>query len=194
MRTVQTHRRLLRAALALLLWLPGLAALADFTDAYNAAARHEWDVAAREFKVLAEQGDMRAQAFLATMYRRGLGVPRDTRQAVHWYEQAAAQGHLSATYNLAVCLREGLGTPRDDARATALFETAARGGLVEAQVNIGLRLLDGVGAERDPVRGQAWLEKAATSGDSEAVRRRDYYAKRLPKDELEAARALAAEL
>ena len=188
----ERHRRHWRALLAVVLMLPAYAALADFTDAYNAAARREWDVAAREFGVLADQGDARAQAYLATLYRNGLGVPRDFEQAVHWYALAAEQGHLTATYNLAVHYREGLGVARDE--TTELFAEAARKGMVEAQINLGLRLIEGSGTEADPVRGLAWLEKAAQSGNGEAVRRRDYHARRLTAEQRQAAIELSGRL
>lgn len=193
-RSTDNHRHRWRATLALLLWLPAMAVLADYSEAYNAAVRQQWDLAAAEFKVLAEQGDPRAQTFLATLYRRGLGVSRDPAQAVYWYERAAAQDDVGALYNLAVHNRKGLGTAHNEVRATELFERAARLGMVEAQINVGLRLLDGLGAERDPVRGLAWLQKAAWTGNTEATRRRDYYARSMSSEEREAAKALARQL
>ena len=43
----------------------------------------------------AEQGDADAANNLAVCCERGLGVPQDLEQAVHWYRKAAEKGHES---------------------------------------------------------------------------------------------------
>ena len=194
MKTAQLSGMARQALLALLVAASSGPALADFSAGYNAAARHEWDVAFAEFLPLAEQGDMRAMMYLATMYRRGLGAPRNPAEAARWYSRAAELGNPTAQYNLAVHYRQGMGVDRDDARANELFEAAARQGLVQAQINLGLRLLEGTGSPADPVRGFAWLEKAASSGSAEAIRRRDYHARGLDEQQRTDAEALARTL
>ncbi len=49
--------------------------------------------AAKWMKKAAEQGLVEAQAVLAAMYDRGMGMPGDKKKATAWYEKAAAQGH-----------------------------------------------------------------------------------------------------
>lgn len=189
--TVNGIGGLLAAALLLAVGTAG----ADFTTGYNAAARQQWDLAAREFRPLAEQGDVRAQVYLATMYRRGLGLPRSLAKAAEWYGRAAEQGDAGAQYNLAVHYREGLGVATDQVRASELFEQAARQGMVEAQINLGLRLFEGLGFEQpQPVLGFAWLHKAAQSGNSLAMRRRDHFASDLDPQQRADAEALAKTL
>ena len=117
MKTAQLSGMARQALLALLVAASSGPALADFSAGYNAAARHEWDVAFAEFLPLAEQGDMRAMMYLATMYRRGLGAPRNPAEAARWYSRAAELGNPTAQYNLAVHYRQGMGVDRDDARA-----------------------------------------------------------------------------
>ncbi|WAW09868.1 sel1 repeat family protein [Oxalobacter vibrioformis] len=49
----------------------------------------------------AQSGDDKAQARLGIMYEQGLGVRRDGKQAVAWYEKAAAQNNSFAQTALA---------------------------------------------------------------------------------------------
>lgn len=165
-----------------------------FRDAYNAAARHEWKTAAREFMQLAERGDARAQVYLANMYRLGLGVPRDMRKALQWTRLAAAQGNSHAEYNLGVHYRDGVGIPRNDKLADKWFEAAARQGLTAAQINLGIQIAHGEGTRADPVRGYAWLYKAEQAGDRRAADALQDIAGGLTASQIRQARALAGRL
>jgi len=66
--------------------------LADFQAGLDAYKRGDYDTALKEFRPLAEQGEMVAQWSLGVMYERGRGVPQDSVQAYRWYTLAAAQG------------------------------------------------------------------------------------------------------
>ena len=61
-------------------------------EGYDAYERGDYDTALKEFRPLAEQGEMVAQWSLGVMYERGRGVPQDSVQAYRWYTLAAAQG------------------------------------------------------------------------------------------------------
>jgi len=67
--------------------------------AYNSG---DYATALREWKPLAEQGDVDAQYNLGLMYDNGRGVPQDDKTAVKWYRLAAEKGDASAQYNLSV--------------------------------------------------------------------------------------------
>ncbi len=58
-------------------------------DAYE---RGDYETALKEWRPLAEQGEMVAQWSLGVMYERGRGVPQDYVQAYRWYTLAASQG------------------------------------------------------------------------------------------------------
>lgn len=58
-----------------------------------------------------------ANNVLASMYERGIGVPRDDAKAFSAYLKAAHGGYADAAANLGLCYAEGRGTPRDDRRA-----------------------------------------------------------------------------
>lgn len=48
----------------------------------------------------AAEGDAEAQYRLGTFYSRGVGVKKDTAEAMKWYRRAASRGHAKARENL----------------------------------------------------------------------------------------------
>ncbi len=100
-------------AVLLLAALAGTAVAAPFEDAVSAHKRGDYATARREFRVLAEQGDAKAQNNLGFMYAKGLGVPQDYAEAVKWYRRAAEQGLAQAQTNLGVMHFTGRGLPQD---------------------------------------------------------------------------------
>lgn len=61
----------------------------------------------------AEQGHKEAACNLGLMYAGGDGVPRDDREAAHWYRLAAEQGLAAAQFNLAALYALGKGLSED---------------------------------------------------------------------------------
>ena len=64
-----------------------------------------------QLRVLAEQGDAGSENALGLRYFSGDGVPRDERQAAHWFTQAAERGSLSAQSTLGSMYWAGRGVP-----------------------------------------------------------------------------------
>ncbi len=56
----------------------------------------DYAMAMREFRTLADQGDIDAQTTVALMYEKGYGVPQNHVRALMWYNLAAAQGNKIA--------------------------------------------------------------------------------------------------
>lgn len=73
----------------------------------DAARDGYYDYAANIIGNHADKGDKDAQFNMALMYHSGLGVARDERVAVEFYEKAAASGHEMATAYLAAGYTEG---------------------------------------------------------------------------------------
>ena len=69
------------------------------------------------------QGQTDAQHMLATLYRDGIGVPRNEGRAKTLYEMAARENHAPSMFNLADMLRSG--SPEECARAIALYQGLA---------------------------------------------------------------------
>lgn len=73
---------------------------------------------------------------------RGLGVPQDDREAIHWFRTAAAQGVATASYNLGVMYSNCNRSPEDREYGQAMhfYAVAAAQGHAEAEYNLGIML------------------------------------------------------
>jgi TPR repeat protein len=74
-------------------------------------------VAAKWYRLAADQGIQEAQNNLGLLYARGDGVPKDAGEAIRWWTRAAQQGYVRAQTNLARIYFEGDGVPRDFVQA-----------------------------------------------------------------------------
>jgi TPR repeat protein len=83
-------------------------------DAFN---RGDFAAAAKQFRLVAVQGDARGQAGLCTLYEDGSGVSQDYTEAVKWCRLAAAQGNWAAQIDLCRLYIHGKGIPQDYVRA-----------------------------------------------------------------------------
>ena len=72
---------------SLFLGLPSYSS--DFDKGLTAYNNGDYATALKEWKPLAEQGDVDAQYHLGVMYDNGDGVSQDYKEAVRWYTLAA---------------------------------------------------------------------------------------------------------
>jgi ATP-dependent protease ClpP protease subunit len=84
-----------------------------YEDGVAAFDRGDYASALRAWLPLAEQGHRSAQFNVAVLHEKGLGAPRDLREAARWYLKAAQQGDLEAAYNVATFYAAGTGFDRD---------------------------------------------------------------------------------
>lgn len=110
---------------------------------WKAANRRTFQVNAR--RVLAEQGDTRAQDQLASMYYFGRGVPQDYGEAFRWYRKAAEQGDAKGQFNLGLMYDDGKAVPQDHAEAVNWYRKAAEQSDVKAQSALGYAYSNGQG-------------------------------------------------
>jgi TPR repeat protein len=73
----------------------------------------------------ADKGHGHAEADLGVCYSRGLGVPKDPRQAATWFRKAADQGITDAQYALGVAYMRGQGVGVDYSESYKWFSLAA---------------------------------------------------------------------
>ena len=66
----------------------------SFERGDDAANAGDFATALKEWKPLAENGDVKAQASLGFMYLEGKGVPKDYEKAEKWFKEAAEQGSM----------------------------------------------------------------------------------------------------
>ena len=85
---------------SLFLGLPSYSS--DFDKGLTAYNNGDYATALKEWKPLAEEGDVDAQYYLGVLYDNGDGVPQDYKEAVRWYTLAAKQGDVDAQYNLSL--------------------------------------------------------------------------------------------
>jgi hypothetical protein len=78
--------------LCLLLATPAWAGMEEAGEAYK---QGDYATALHELRPLAEQGNIAARLYLATMYEDGRGVPRNYVQAYKWYSLTASKDDLT---------------------------------------------------------------------------------------------------
>ena len=106
---------------------------ADFNKGLTAAQNGDFATALKEWKPLAEKGDIDAQYNLVLMYRRGDGVSQDYKEAVRWCTLAAKQGYANAQFTLGFMYDNGEGVPQDYKEAYIWWSLATVGGHKKAK-------------------------------------------------------------
>jgi uncharacterized protein len=113
----------------LLLATSSAAAADAFTrglSAYNAA---DYRSAFDAWYPLADENDPKAQAAVAFLYLKGLGVRQDDVRAADWYRRAAQLGQAEAQFFLGSLYYLGRGVPQSDRLAHVWCEIALAGGM-----------------------------------------------------------------
>ena len=98
---------------ALLIFLFGTPAFADFAKGQKAFDNSDYAAALKEWKPLAEKGNAPAQFWVGFIYEQDRGVPYDPKAAFKWYKLAAEQGHDKAQHKLGFLYSIGEGVTQD---------------------------------------------------------------------------------
>lgn len=115
-------------------------------------------------KPLAEGGNPRAQNALGMIYDRGMGVPRNLKEALRWYRKAAEQGYVLAQSYLGSMYATGEGVSKDSVEAARWYRKAAIKGNDFSQFNLALMYIKGEGVSQDYREAYQWIRKAAAQG------------------------------
>jgi TPR repeat protein len=105
-------------------------------EAYGAFQRGLYKTAYNLALPRAEKGDGPAQALLAEIISRGLGVPADMKAAATWFEKAAENNIPEAQFQYGLMLLDGTNVPKDAAKAEKMLQAAADAGNPLAQFNL----------------------------------------------------------
>jgi hypothetical protein len=117
----------------------------------------------------ANQGNAKAQAFIADQYYYGVSVAKDLVKAVEWYTKAASQGNADGECGLGDAYYNGVGgLSKDPVKAVDWYRKAADQGNADAQHSLGGAYVLGVGIAKDPIEGIKWIRKAADQGSPAA--------------------------
>ena len=165
--------------------------LSTFSSAYAGDCFKDRDVA--DCRVKAEQGNVGAQFNLGLMYRRGLGVVQDYKEAAKWTRLAAEQGAAIAQYNLGTMYQEGLGVAQDYKEAAKWTRLAAEQGDADAQYNLGVMYYKGEGVAQDYVMVHMYFNIAGVGGHENAIKNRGSIEKRMTPSQIAEAQKLARE-
>ncbi|HTP95460.1 MAG TPA: tetratricopeptide repeat protein [Burkholderiales bacterium] len=149
--------------------------------------------AAKWYRVLATQGDARAQTSLGLMHVRGYCFEKNFGEAYRWFSLAAAQNDAGAQNNLGIMYLEGQGVARDPSKAAFWLERAAGRGHIQAQYNLGEMYHDGNGVPKDGMLSYYWMSLAAAQGDENAEKYVKTLEAELPPGQIEQAKAKARE-
>ncbi|MCU0576673.1 MAG: sel1 repeat family protein [Desulfobacterota bacterium] len=86
----------------------------------------------RENLLPAQQGDAKAQVFVAYLYETGQGVAQNYAKAAQWYGKAARQGNPEAQTQLGNMYRLGKGVPQNYVLAYMWLDLASQQGSRQA--------------------------------------------------------------
>jgi TPR repeat protein/beta-lactamase regulating signal transducer with metallopeptidase domain len=138
------------------------AAAGELQDGLGAFDHGDYRSALARLRPLADQGNAAAQDRVGQMYDRGLGVTRDSTQAVAWYRKAAVQGDPTGQQDLSAMYSLGRGVPQDSL-AAALWARQNLLRLIETPCDPKLMF------ERQQPSEQAVLQAAADRDDPQAA-------------------------
>lgn len=136
----------------------------------NLIKMKEIEASISDLMVAASQGSPNAQYNLAVMYRDGIGMQKDEKQAAYWFNKAGNAGHLTALMNLGVLYEDGRGVEKNYTIAAKLYEKAVANGHIGSMKNLSNLYFEGKGVPMDLEKGFELRGKAALEGDMNSFR------------------------
>lgn len=165
-------------------------ASADVKAGVDAWSAGKYEVAVKEWRGPAQQGDADAQYDLGYAYLSGKGVDKNIDTALVWLKKAAAQGHLRAADSVGHALHfQGKVT-----EALPYLQASAARGEPRSQYLLGIELFNGTNIAKDWVRAYALMTRASAAGMEMATRTLPKMDQYIPMDQRQQAMVLAGEL
>ncbi|MGB5618993.1 MAG: tetratricopeptide repeat protein [Desulfobacterales bacterium] len=130
---------------------------ANFESGIAACQANDLPLAYKAFLAAAKEGHADSQFNVTLMYEQGIGVGKDEKEAVVWYDKSASQGNAAAQFNLGVLYENGCGTNIDYAKANEWYRKASVQWDALAIGNLGMLCVRGQGVEENKVAGVAEL-------------------------------------
>ncbi len=137
--------------------------------AFGALQRGYYMTALREAMKRIEGGtqDAHAMTLVGELYKDGLGVRRDLKEAARWYRLAADRGDPQGAFSLALAYLRGRGVEENRQVAIGWLEKAALTNHSGAIYNLGLLAIDGEIQDFDKAR--TMFSRAADLGNNDAA-------------------------
>ena len=160
-------------------------------EAAAAYGQGDYATALQLFRQLADQGDMRSQYLVGTLYEAGQGVLQDYAAAVIWYRRSADQGYAKAQARLGSMYFGRGGVEKDQAEAVRWFRKAAEQGDHDGQGKLGAAYAVGQGVPLDLVLAHMWLNLAAAGGHQKSAELRDAISEGMTPEQIADAQGMA---
>jgi len=122
--------------------------------------------AAKWFTKASDQGNTYGQLLLASLYRNGHGVAKDTVKAWQLLMQSADAGNGFAEDQVGMQL---LSNSTKQKEAVHFFALAAEQGVDNSQFQLGYCYFNGTGVEKDVKQAVEWFEKAVAQQNTRAM-------------------------
>jgi uncharacterized protein len=175
-------KRYLAAILAGVAIVIAACATDPYQKGFKAYRSGDYGMALQELTPLAEQGDAEAQLHLGLLYRDGLGVMPDHKEAEKWLRKSAEQENINARIALGMLYADRQGLVQNDVLALLWFNFAIAQGSQEAemlreellirmtpaQIMEAQRLGRGYKTEREFIDMARELRPKASAGDASA--------------------------
>jgi TPR repeat protein len=118
------------------------------------------------YQVLADNGHVESQVFVAWMLSQGVGCEKDESRAVAYYERAAAHGHPLGCFYFG----RWLTSADEHERAYRFYALGAEQEHLPSMFRVGHSLAHGKGVSLDLTRSYEMLKDAALHGHAFALR------------------------
>ena len=133
--------------------------------------QEKFELAVHWFQKSANQNNARAQFYIGILYSRGLGVPKNLKEAFFWLNKAAELGSADAQYNLGIWYNVGFGgVEQDYDKAVRLYKKAAEQGHAGGQNNLAVLYDRGLGLPKDKKEAARLFKLSAGQGFVSAQR------------------------
>ena len=120
------------------------------------------------FQAAADQGDLEAKHYLASLYYQGHGAKKDSTRALALLEEAASSDYVLSIATLGAMYLAGDQVNRDYQKAFRYFLRAAELGHLQSIVKVGQFYLNGAGVKQSDERAAYWFKEAAILGHLQA--------------------------
>lgn len=137
---------------------------------YGKGVPKDYSEALRLYRKSAEQGYVKAEFSLSTMYGDGRGVPPDAVEAERWCRKAAEQGDPLAEEGLGYLYYRGEGVAQNLSEAARWYRKSAEQGDGNSQYVLGYMYYYGYGVGQDKGEADRRFRQAAAHGNADARR------------------------
>ncbi|BBB23860.1 tetratricopeptide repeat family protein [Isorropodon fossajaponicum endosymbiont JTNG4] len=145
----------------------GFAGYSEAKKAYNIG---DFSTALKEYKIGAQQGDVKAQHNLGIMYGSGKAGSVNNKKAFYWFEKAAINNFAESQRSLAIMYLQGMGVEEDTITGMYWLKKAANNNLMNAQALLGNIYATSKYVKPDAIKSTRWRIKAANQGDLKSQR------------------------